>query len=50
MEPDHHLLEEFTGRGICRIDHARARLGYAPEYDLAAGLAATEAYLRRMAR
>ncbi len=49
LEPDHHLLEEFTGRGICRIDHARARLGYAPEYDLAAGLAATEAYLRRMA-
>ncbi|WP_413873769.1 NAD-dependent epimerase/dehydratase family protein [Albidovulum sp.] len=50
LEPDHHLLEEFTGRGTCRIDHARARLGYAPDYDLAAGLAATEAYLRRMAR
>ena len=50
MEPDHHLLEEFTGRGTCRIDHARARLGYAPGYDLAAGLAATEAHLRRMAR
>ena len=50
MEPDHHLLEEFTGRGTCRIDHARARLGYAPDYDLAAGLAATEAHLRRMAR
>lgn len=49
LEPDHHLLEEFTGRGTCRIDHARARLGYAPRYDLAAGLAATAEHLRRMA-
>lgn len=49
MVPGHHLLEEFTGRGTCRIDHARARLGYAPEYDLAAGLAATAEHLRRMA-
>lgn len=50
LEPDHHLLEEFTGTGICRIDHARARLGYAPAYDLAAGLAATADHLRQMAR
>lgn len=50
LEPDHHLLAEFTGRGTCRIDHARARLGYAPAYDLAAGLAATAEHLRRMAR
>lgn len=50
MEPDHHLLEEFTGRGTCRIDHARTRLGYAPQFDLAAGLAATADHLKRMAR
>lgn len=50
LEPDHHLLEEFTGVGTCRIDHARARLGYAPAYDLDRGLAATEDHLRRMAR
>src|SRR5690606_27404236 len=50
LEPDHHLLEEFTGRGTCRIDHARTRLGYAPQYDLAAGLAATADHLKRMAR
>ncbi|MCB2126477.1 MAG: NAD-dependent epimerase/dehydratase family protein [Rhodobacteraceae bacterium] len=49
LEPDHHLLEEFTGRGTCRIDHARRRLGYAPEFDLAAGLAATADDLKRMA-
>ena len=50
LEPGHHLLEEFTGRGTCRIDHARARLGYAPAYDLERGLAATADHLRRMAR
>lgn len=50
LRPDHHLLGEYSGRGICRIDHARARLGYAPDYDLAAGLAATAAHLRAMAR
>ena len=49
LEPDHHLLEEFTGRGTCRIDHARRRLGYAPEFDLAAGLAAITEDLNRMA-
>ncbi|WP_461307633.1 hypothetical protein, partial [Albidovulum sp.] len=46
--PDHHLLEEMTGRGICRIDHARARLGYAPQFDLARGLAATADHLRAL--
>lgn len=50
LEPDHHLLEEFSGRGVCRIDHARRRLGYDPQFDLAAGLAATADHLRRMAR
>ena len=49
LEPSHHLLEEFTGAGTCRIDLARARLGYAPAYDLGRGLAATADHLRRMA-
>ncbi len=46
LYPDHHHLEEYSGRGICRIDHARTRLGYAPEYDLAKGLTASADYLR----
>lgn len=46
LYPDHHLLEEYTGKGICPIDHARNRLGYAPDYDLERGLKATEDYLR----
>ena len=48
LQPNHHLFEEYMGRGLCRTDHARARLGYAPEYDLAKGLAAAEAHLKAM--
>ncbi|HQU69569.1 MAG TPA: NAD(P)H-binding protein [Albidovulum sp.] len=48
LRPDHHLFAEYTGRGLCRIDHARARLGYAPEFDLARGLEATAAHLKAM--
>lgn len=43
--PDHAMLELFAAHGVCRIDKARARLGYRPEYDLAAGLDATRSYL-----
>ncbi|MCW3780085.1 NAD-dependent epimerase/dehydratase family protein [Defluviimonas salinarum] len=46
MYPDHHLLDEMTRRGRCRIDHACARLGYAPDHNLARGLTATADYLR----
>lgn len=48
LYPNHHLLEEYSGKGICRIGQARARLGYAPEFDLARGLAATAEHLRAM--
>ncbi len=44
--PDRYMLELFATTGTCRIDHARARLGYAPEYDLTKGLAATAPYLQ----
>ncbi len=44
--PDRYMLELLATTGTCRIDHARARLGYAPEYDLAKGLAATAPYLK----
>lgn len=49
LEPDHHLLAEFSGKGVCHIDLARRRLGYRPRYDLAAGLAATADHLRALA-
>ena len=45
MHPDRYMLELFSTRGRCRIDHARTRLGYTPAHDLEAGLAATRAYL-----
>lgn len=48
LYPNHHLLEEYSGKGICRIGHAQARLGYAPEFDLDRGLAATAEHLRAM--
>lgn len=48
LYPNHHLFEEYMGRGLCRIDHARDRLGYAPEYDLRRGLDATAAHLKAM--
>ncbi|MFZ1726848.1 MAG: NAD-dependent epimerase/dehydratase family protein [Albidovulum sp.] len=47
--PDHHLLEEFSGTGKCRIDQARDRLGYSPQFDLAKGLAATSGHLKKLA-
>nr|WP_256369247.1 NAD-dependent epimerase/dehydratase family protein [Ruegeria sp. HKCCA6837] len=43
--PDRYMLELFSTKGHCRIDHARTRLGYAPKYDLEAGLAATRSHL-----
>lgn len=44
--PDRYMLELLSTKGTCRIDTARDRLGYQPDYDLAQGLAATQAYLR----
>jgi nucleoside-diphosphate-sugar epimerase len=41
MYPDRHLLGVFSATGTCSITHARERLGYEPEFDLAKGLAAT---------
>lgn len=46
VAPDHHMLRLFTGKGAVRIDHAKARLGYQPAFDLEAGLRATEPYLK----
>jgi nucleoside-diphosphate-sugar epimerase len=48
LYPDHHLLGVFSATGKCSIEHARNRLGFEPEYDLAKGLAATESYLRKL--
>ena len=48
LYPNHHLLEEYSGKGVCSIDLARRRLGYVPEFDLPAGLAATADHLRRL--
>lgn len=50
MRPDPHLFELMVARGHCPPDRARTRLGYAPEYDLAAGLADLAPYLHKMAR
>ncbi len=50
LYPNHHLFEEYMGRGHCRIDSAKERLGYAPAFDLARGLAETEAHLKSMKR
>ncbi len=44
--PDRYMLDLFTTTGTCRIDNARSRLGYVPEYDLAKGLAATAPYIK----
>ena len=46
MYPDRHLLELFSATGHCHIGHARERLGFDPEFDLAKGLAATASELR----
>jgi nucleoside-diphosphate-sugar epimerase len=46
MYPDRHLLELFSATGHCRIRHARERLGFNPEFDLAKGLATTAADVR----
>lgn len=48
LYPDRHLLEEYSGKGVCRIGQAQARLGYAPAFDLDRGLAATAEHLRAM--
>ena len=45
--PDWFLLDLYSAAGTCRIDHARARLGYAPAFGLQAGLDATAPYLIR---
>lgn len=38
--PDQHLLGVFLATGRCNIQHARERLGFEPEFDLARGLGA----------
>lgn len=43
--PDWHLTRLYSSQGICRIDRARERLGYDPQYTLEQGIAATSAYL-----
>jgi nucleoside-diphosphate-sugar epimerase len=48
LYPDHHLLGVFSARGTCNTDYARERLGYNPVFDLAKGLAATEAHLNKL--
>ncbi len=50
LYPNHHLLEEYSGKGICRISHAQSRLGYSPAFNLERGLAATADHLRAMLR
>lgn len=45
--PDHHLLEVYSGTGRCATDRAQTRLGYAPQFGLAEGLAATAPYLKK---
>ena len=49
MRPDAHLYELFVAQGSCPADLARQRLGYAPAFGLAEGLAATAAHLRGLA-
>jgi nucleoside-diphosphate-sugar epimerase len=46
MRPDAHLYELYTASGDSPPDLARQKLGYAPQYDLAKGLAATAEHLR----
>jgi len=46
MRPDAHLYELMVARGACPPDAARARLDYAPAYDLVGGLEATADHLR----
>ena len=36
--PNRSQLELFSANGVCQIEQARARLGYAPQFDFAAGL------------
>lgn len=50
MRPDAHLFALYTATGACPPDRARARLGYAPAFGLAEGLAATAAHLRALGR
>ena len=44
--PSPHELDLYLARGRCRIERARARLGYAPQADLASGMALTADYIR----
>lgn len=50
MRPDPHLYELMVAKGSCPSDAARARLGYAPAYDLERGLSDLAPYLQRLAR
>ncbi|MGB5838039.1 MAG: NAD-dependent epimerase/dehydratase family protein [Albidovulum sp.] len=50
LMPNHHLLEEYCGKGLCRIDHAKSRLGYAPAFDLERGLDASADHLKKLLR
>jgi nucleoside-diphosphate-sugar epimerase len=43
--PEPHELELYLSRGRCRIDAARARLGYEPRFDHAEGSRVTAGYL-----
>lgn len=47
LHPDHHLFGVFTAQSNCRIDAARERLGYIPQFDLEAGLEMTAPYLKQ---
>ncbi|PWE32972.1 hypothetical protein DDZ14_07730 [Maritimibacter sp. 55A14] len=44
--PDRHMLTLYSAQGHCSIARAQARLGYAPDFTLEAGLAATAPYLK----
>lgn len=49
LHPDHMMLGLFTARGGVSVDHAHDRLGYVPQYDLPAGMAALEPHLKSFA-
>lgn len=46
MRPDAHLFALMSATGACPSDLARARLGYAPAFGLAEGLAALGPHIR----
>jgi len=45
--PGEYELRLYLAQGNCRIDKARAELGYAPEFDFAAGMDRTAEYVRQ---